>query len=103
MSLVKNDAKLLAREDEGLGVNTNSYLRKCISITAKPWKDAKADIDKMRKVELQSFVLATEGLYLFKVATITVRLTVKKYADLKLAAIEQDTTLTGLVENITTE
>ena len=98
MALIRNDAKSLADDDLGLGVHTDSYLQKCIDVTARPWKEAKEEVNNMSIDELSSFVSATSNLELSKIGTITVRLTIKDYASLRLAASKNEMTITNAIE-----
>ncbi|EGU42457.1 hypothetical protein [Vibrio scophthalmi] len=98
MALVKNDAKTLADEDQGLGSHSDSYLQKCIDVTAKPWKEAKDVVNNMNVDELASFVSATSTLDLSKIGTVTVRLSINDYASLRLAASKNGMTITNAIE-----
>lgn len=98
MALVKNDAKNLADEDLGLNVNTDSYLRYCIDITSMTWKDAKSSVDDMNGDELDSFISAISNLELSKSGSMTLRLSIKDYAMLKLVAGKNGMTVTSVIE-----
>lgn len=98
MALVKNDARDLGDEDKTLNVNTDVYLRSCIDITTKSWKEAKVLIDEMKVDELANFVSAISPLELAKTGSMTLRLSVKDYATLKLIANENQITVTNVIE-----
>lgn len=98
MALVKNDAKNLADEDLGLNVNTDSYLRNCIDITSKSWKEAKSVVDEMNENDLDSFISAISNLELSKSGSMTFRLSIKDYAMLKLLASKNGMTVTTAIE-----
>ena len=98
MALIKNNAQKMASDDIGLGVNTDLYLQECIAISNLNWKESKKKLDSMTVKELNNFIQATEQLNLNKAGTVTFRLSVREYAQLKNKVSNQDVNQTGWLE-----
>ncbi|ELV7517324.1 hypothetical protein QMU85_002323 [Photobacterium damselae] len=101
MALIKkNDASTMALRDQGLKVNTETYLQECISITNKSWKEAKKSLDDMTPTELEKFITAVDVLNLPKAGTVTFRVSIQEYALLKSHALKLDGNQTKWLERM---
>lgn len=98
MALIKNKAKEMAVNDSGLHVNTDSYLRECIYVSGLGWKASKEKIDDMDRSQLDEFILATGPLNLNKSGTVTFRLSVREYAQLKANSLKEGISQTRWLE-----
>jgi hypothetical protein len=99
MALIKNTAKERSINDEGLVVNTDSYIHKCISIGKLEWKYAKSKVDDMEVEELNQFVSVGSDLNLPKIGAISVRLSISEYAALLLQAKQAKTSISTCIIN----
>ncbi len=99
MALIKNTARERSINDEGLSVNTDSYIQECISIGKLEWKHAKSKIDDMDIYELNKFISVGGDLNLPKNGAISVRLSISEYASLLVQAKQSKTSISTCIIN----